>query len=451
MIEIIKKLFAKLGVDGAIAFTILSRLVQAGGGLISIVFIANFLSLSEQGYYYTFASILAIQVFFELGLSGIITQYCAHEFAHLHWNEKLELIGDEKYKSRVSSLLRFFVKWFGIISVILFFALLAAGYYFFSKFNNSLKIGWQNPWIVLCLSTSLNLFIDPILAFFDGMGEVKDMAKVRLIQKTVNIILLFIFFVLGFKLYASALASLIAILVNYVQIAFSKRIGLLKTVWKSNHEWTINYMKEIFPYQWRIALSWISGYFIFQLFNPVLFATEGAKVAGQMGMTLQVLNGIMALSMSWITTKIPLFSNFIARKQYHELDVSFNQTLKSLLIVNAAMLLVFNILLYVLCHFDLSLSNRFLPQLPSLIFSAICFVNQLVFAWATYLRCHKKEPFLTLSITTAILTAISTVVLGNKLGLIGITIGYGFIVIVISSIWAYMIFINKRKEWHYQV
>ena len=37
------------------------------------------------------------------------------------------------------------------------------------------------------------------------------------------------------------------------------------------------------------------GYFIFQLFNPVLFATEGAVVAGQMGMTLAALNGIKHL------------------------------------------------------------------------------------------------------------------------------------------------------------
>lgn len=446
----IKRLSNSIGIDGAIAFTILTRLIQAGGGIISIVFIANFLSADEQGYYYTFGSILAIQIFFELGLSGIITQYAAHEFAHLKWTGNFELLGDEKYKSRASSLLRFFVKWFGIIAIILFFVLLVAGRYFFSKFDCKLNIEWQKPWLILCLSTSLNLFIDPILAFFDGMGEIKDMARVRLIQKGVNIILLFVFFALGFKLYSSALASLIAILVNYIQILCSNRVKFLKTVWSSNSEWIISYMQEIFPYQWRIALSWISGYFIFQLFNPILFATEGPKVAGQMGMTLQVLNGIMALSMSWITTKVPLFSNFIAHQQYDKLDLSFNITLKNLLMVNAAMLFGLNIMVYILSYCNIGLAARFLPQIPTIIFSAICFVNQLVFAWATYLRCHKKEPFLVLSIVTAILTSISTVVLGNKFGLMGITIGYGVIVIVITSAWAYLIFVNKKKEWHYQ-
>lgn len=89
----------------------------------------------------------------------------------------------------------------------------------------------------------------------------------------------------------------------------------------------MQYMQEIFPYQWKIALSWISGYFIFQLFNPVLFATEGAVVAGQIGMTLAALNGIQALSLSWLNTKIPLYSQLIALKDYKQLDNTFNQTL----------------------------------------------------------------------------------------------------------------------------
>ncbi|MFK2504393.1 hypothetical protein ACIXPB_19920, partial [Bacteroides fragilis] len=89
----------------------------------------------------------------------------------------------------------------------------------------------------------------------------------------------------------------------------------------------MDYKTEIFPYQWKIALSWISGYFIFQLFNPVLFATEGAVIAGQMGMTLAALNGIQSLSLSWMTTKIPLYSGLIAQKQYRQLDIIFNRTL----------------------------------------------------------------------------------------------------------------------------
>ncbi len=448
VLEIIKKALLKIGIDGALAFTILTRLVQGAGGIVSIVFIARFLSPEEQGYYYTFASILAIQAFFELGLGSIITQYTAYEFANLKWGANFELIGEDIYKSRLSSLLRFCVKWFAIIGGALFLILLVVGYVFFYRYNKGMDIEWQKPWIILCVTTSLNFFIDPVLAFFDGLGFIKDMSKVRLFQKSVFTFLLFVFFACGFKLYSGGLASLLSISVNYIQIIFSPRVKYLKAVWVSKAEWAISYVKEIFPYQWRIAISWISGYFIYQLFNPVLFATEGAKVAGQMGMTLQVINGISLISLSWITTKIPSFSNFIARKEYIKLDELFNHTLKNLLLVNFGLLLFVNITVQLFNFYHISYAQRFLSLIPLLIMSFTCFLNQMVYSWSAYLRCHKKEPMLMQSIVVAILITLSTIILGNKFGVLGIVGGYGFVITFVSLTWAYYLFKTKKKQWH---
>ena len=137
MISLIKKGSNIIGIDGAIAFTILSRIIQAGGGIITLIFIAKCLTKVEQGYYYTFGSILAIQIFFELGLSGIITQFVAHENAKLIWQNRTSFTGSEESGSRLSSLLRFTVKWFGVISVLLFLGLLIAGYFFFGVFGKN--------------------------------------------------------------------------------------------------------------------------------------------------------------------------------------------------------------------------------------------------------------------------------------------------------------------------
>ena len=133
MLESTKKALYKIGIDKAIFYTVLARLIQAGGGVISIVFIAKYLTIVEQGYYFTFGSILAIQIFFELGLSTIITQFTAHEVAQLKWGNNTELIGPEESKSRLSSLLRFCVKWFSVIALLLLFILLITGYVFFNK------------------------------------------------------------------------------------------------------------------------------------------------------------------------------------------------------------------------------------------------------------------------------------------------------------------------------
>ena len=93
------------------------------------------------------------------------------------------------------------------------------------------------------------------------------------------------------------------------------------------------------------------------------------------------------------------------------------------------------------------LSNRFLEFVPLIFMMIPVILNQLVASWATYLRCHKKEPYLINSIIGGLLCTLSTLILGNYYGVIGITFGYMFINILMLP-WSYHIFIKKRNEWH---
>ncbi len=438
----------KVGFNWAIAYTVFARVIQAVGGLGTVVFIAKYLSKDEQGYYYTFGSILAIQVFFELGLVSIITQYVAHEMVHLKWKDRFSIEGDAVHLSRLSSLLHFCLKWFSRISLLLFITLIVAGYYFFLKFNKNPNIEWRIPWIILCVTTCGYLILDPIMAFSEGLGKVKEMARLRLVQQTVYIVGVIIFLFSGCKLYSSALATSLAFVIEAILYLFSGNSRILANVWKSRGSWSVNYRKEIFPYQYKIALSWISGFFIFQLFSPVLFATEGAVVAGQMGMTLAALNGISSLSMSWISTKVPLFCSFIAQGVYDKLNAVFNKTVIQLVIVNLALLLFFIFFLQVLSYFGLPLAQRFLSLVPLLMLCTVTFINQLVFSWATYLRSHKQEPYLINSVVGGILVSLSTIFLGKQFGLMGIVGGYTFLTTFLGLPWAYYVFVSKKKQWH---
>lgn len=76
-------------------------------------------------------------------------------------------------------------------------------------------------------------------------------------------------------------------------------------------------------------------------------------------------------------------------------------------------------------------------------------INQYVSSWATYLRCHKQEPFLANSIVIGTLSCISTFLFGKLFGLYGITIGYCCITVFVALPWSYYIFIKKKEEWHY--
>lgn len=442
----------KLGIDGAIAFTSLSRIIQAIGGIVSVVMVASFLSGIEQGFYYTFASILAIQIFFELGLNGIITQYVAHEVSHLkqagnHYE------GNEANLSRIASLLHFTVKWFSAIAVFAFLLILGVGYVFFNYYYKSnVIVDWHLPWILLSLGTALNFLISPIMAFIEGLGKVKEIARIRVIQQFIGLFILWSGLAVGLKLYVGGISSIIGFFILFYFI--TKLFGpILIRINKQEITEKVSYKTEIFPLQWRIALSWVGGYFIFQLFNPVLFAIEGPVVAGQMGMTLSVLNAVLALSFAWITTKVPVFSGYIAQRDFFKLDILFNTTFKQSSVVNiVAMVGVFFTILC-LRYFDVVVAgkkfgDKFLPYLPLFFMMISFFMNHIMGSWAVYLRSHKKEPLLLHSIIYGILSSLSTVILGNYLGVMGITMGY-FVIATGVTIWAYYIFITKKKQWHF--
>ena len=90
-------LFRKIGVDQAILFTGLARIVQAIGGLVVVVLVTKKLTNIEQGYYFTFASILAIQIFFELGFNNILSQYVAHEAINIRLDVAHQNLGFRLY------------------------------------------------------------------------------------------------------------------------------------------------------------------------------------------------------------------------------------------------------------------------------------------------------------------------------------------------------------------
>lgn len=451
MLRVFKKILQKAGIDGAIFYTSLARVIQAGTGVVSIFFVARYLTGIEQGFYYTFGSILAVQIFFELGLNGIITQYVAHEVSHLKWETGNVLSGSPQHLSRLSSLLRLGVKWYSIIAGFLFTILLVSGILFFNRYDKSGgTVNWILPWILLSFSTTLAFLMNPLLAFVEGLGKVKQVAQMRLVQQLLTTLLIWVCLIFGAKLYAGGISNFFGILLLFCLFFLNKYKLLFLNIWKVLGTEKVSYKKEIFPYQWKIALSWVSGYFIYQLFNPVLFATEGAVVAGQMGMTLAALNGIFSLSFSWMSTKVPLYSGLIAQKKYVELDNIFDKTLKQSAAICGSALVVLFLGVFGLRYYGLPLGDRFLPYLPLILMMAPVFMNQYISSWATYLRCHKLEPFLIPSIVGAVSTGLSTLILGKYFGVMGMTIGYCVLTIFGGFIWGFYIFKTKKAAWHGQ-
>src|ERR1700734_3422749 len=121
-----------LGVDRAIGFTVLARFLSSAAGLVTVALIARFLSPAEQGYYYTFGSLVALQIVFELGFSFVILQMASHERAHLTFSPDGLISGNAVAHARLASVLQKALLWYTSAAFFLAVFLLIAGTHFFS-------------------------------------------------------------------------------------------------------------------------------------------------------------------------------------------------------------------------------------------------------------------------------------------------------------------------------
>lgn len=438
----------RVGVDKPIAFTILARGWASAAGLVTVALIARFLSPAEQGYYYTFGSLIALQIVFELGFSFVILQMASHERAHLAISAKGVIDGNEIAHARLASVLQKTVRWYSAAALFLASFLLIAGYRFFSAHEHAGdNVHWQFPWYAAALAATFTFQLDPILSFMEGCGFIAHVARLRFAQAAAGSTLAWLALVTHHGLLAPAMM----ITGNAGVAAFwliRHRALLLPLLRHDPGEHRISWMKEVWPFQWRIAVSWLCGYFIFQLYNPVLFAYRGAVAAGQMGMSLTLANSLSSVAISWINTKAAPFGAMIARKQFVQLDRLFFQALKQSVAVCGLGAFTIWIAVTYMSSAHIRFAHRLLDPAPLgiLLFSAM--LNIVVSAEALYLRAHKQEKFLFNSVLGAILVGLSTYLLGRAYGAMGMVTGSLFIGLFIGLPLGTYTFFKYRRIWH---
>jgi O-antigen/teichoic acid export membrane protein len=437
-----------LGIDQAVFFTLLARGWTVAAGLLTIVFVTRFLTLEHQGYYYTFYSLIALQIFAELGLNFAIVQFASHEMAQLVWESEGTVSGSPESKRRLQSLIHFAVTWFSAAALLMVVVLLPVGIYFFSILPpaGTSVPSVIVPWSLLVVFSAINLCISAATAVLEGCGRVTQVAILRFWQSVSAGSTLWIVLSLGGHLYALAASCLMMVMVGSIWLWFKYGIFFKDIFMHRTNLPGINWRREIWPFQWRIAVSWMSGYFIFQLFNPLLFATHGPVAAGQLGMSLQIIMAMNGAALAWITTKMPLFGQLIAQNNRAALDRTFRT---ALLQSSFFLLSGIAVVLIALLWLQDSYPAYAIRVVPPIYFSALCFVcfaNHLVFSEAVYLRAHKEDPFMFLSVVNAITTALLSAFLIRPFGYVGAVAAYSFGAIVIGLLGGTVVFVRKQRE-----
>jgi hypothetical protein len=441
-------LLKRMGVDRAIAYTVMTRGWSILVGPLTIYFLVRFFSPEEQGIYYTFASILGLQVFFELGLGFVILNFAAHEKSGLEWTPAGTLEGEAAAKSRLASLLQKALIWYGAVTLAVILVVLPVGLIFFARYvPQTSLVNWRWPWVCLIVATAFSLFLSPLLALVEGCGRVTEITLLQFRQTAIGTLAFWLALAVGGKLFASSVQTIASFLFAMGWLLRTKKPFLVDLLRFKVGQASIHWRREVWPFQWKIALSWLSGYFMLQLFNPILLAYHGAAAAGQMGMSMSLAGAMWSLAVAWVSTKTAPFGTLVAQKRFDELDRIFFPALWQSLILVAAggtILWVSALFLHLSGH---RWSHRLLDPLPLGLLVLSCAVSHIITAQANYLRAHKEEPFLFVWLISGALIALTTYFLGRPFASTGIMAGY-LVILTLSLIPSTWIFQSKRRLWH---
>ena len=440
-------LFARrVEMDRAVLYLLLARLVGLISGPITAILIATNFTPTIQGYYFTFGSIVALQTFAELGFGFAIIQFASHEWANLSIDKDRRISGDPDSLSRLASLARIAIKWNLIAGVVAITGLSIGGYLFFSK-TPSQDVNWKLPWFSLCVLTGVMLFTTGIWSLLEGCNQVRHVYFYRLFQGLFGVLAAWAGILLGVELWLASIIMGIGLVYASFYLRrhyweFFKSLLLTESSGPRLH-WS----KDILPFQWRVALSWISGYFLFSLFTPVLFYYHGPVVAGQMGMTWSLAAALSAVGVAWVSPKVPQYGILIAQKRYTELDRLFWRLIIIVTTITTLGAAALWLLIFGLNYCDHSLSHRLLPPLPAGIFLITTILHTASVPMSMYLMAHRKMPNLRVAVSSGIMCGIGTLVLGKYFSALGVSIAY-LTTYLVAFPWIAYIWQTYRRKWH---
>ncbi len=437
-----------MGLDGAVAYTFLARLVNIAGSTGTVLLIVRFFSPVEQGYYYTLLSLISLQLIFEMGFSFVIQQLAAHECIHLKLHDDGTVTGDPAAHARLASALQLSLRWYTVAALAMGLILVPLGMVFFARqaTPQTAQVAWQGPWISAVAASMLGLWCTPFYSFIEGCGQVRAVASMRFGQAIATSAFAWVPMFLHHGLYSPTMAITGYVGAGVFFLAKRRRLldGLLRfPVRGAAIEWS----REVWPFQWRIAVSWMCSYFTVQIFIPIIFACRGAVEAGQIGMSISITVYMTVLALAWTSPKATPFGRLIARRQFEKLDRLFLRTLGQSMTVFGIIALSAVGFAVILTPVAPKLAARMVsPRLLAVLLIAAG-ANCVVQSLATLLRSFKCEPFLIQSLVAAALTLSLAALTAPRWGNAGVALSYLVATTGIGMPLAWAIFARARRNY----
>jgi hypothetical protein len=435
----------RLEVDRSVFYAISSRGWQFLAGPLTVWLIAKFFSADMQGFFYTFGSVLAMQLFFELGLATVLVNLVSHEWASLSLTDEGTVEGDAEAGSRLAAITSTTGRWYWICAALFVVGTGPAGVWLFSEKENG--IDWQAPWWAVVVISALAMQYIPKMATLEACGQVRTVNQNRLFQAVSGSVVVWLAICLDFGLWTCVASAAVRLFWEFVlvEVRFGTMFRSLKQFRPAPESFSISgrgdefagenasrdeasvlrradfdWWTEAWPLQWRIAVQSVALWFANYAFTPVIWKYHSEAAAGRMGMTMQIVTAIQAAAIAWLQTRVPTLGTLAAKRDFTQFDRLFRRIAVNTTVLTAVGGVGLLGVLSLLNHYGHPLADRLLPVLPTALLLLGVSVHHVVICQGVYVRAQKQDPFLKLATTVYLLIGAAVWFFGQHYGALGV-------------------------------
>lgn len=348
------------------------------------------LSPVEQGFFFAFLSLGTLVQLADFGLSYGALQTASHLVGR---GQKEDI---PPFAARVLT--------FNVLTTAIAGTLVGIlGTWLIGREPQAREVLWQGPWCLFMAGVVLAQLTASGLALREGSGQIEAVWTLRLQQEWIGGVACAAALFVGWGLAGLALM--------YFGRALPALAWLYRRRFPPNpsappYTWQ-RWQTEVWPFQWRIGISSLSGYFIFRAFPIVVLLEQGPIPAGQIGLSFAMMNLLLAVTSAWPVSQAARFGMLVAGRRFAELLSALDRLLPRSTTLSATLGGAAALAVWYAGQCGWPVAARLAGPEATTVVLLTASIHHLVMCMAVPLRAERTEPLLTISFFGSLATCVA--------------------------------------------
>jgi O-antigen/teichoic acid export membrane protein len=312
----------------AVAWAFLGSFLRCGGAILLLPLIARYMPAKHLGIWYVFVSMGGLILLIDEGVSVSVSRAAAYL-----WTGAEDLLsfgiaplkqadGVGPNKDGMHSLVRTLVWYYRLFATVCFAILAAIGSAWIWHLTRDLPDAGilRTAWLVYSFGYCLSLSGLLWPALLSGINEVCRAQRILTIGSIINYAVAAAGLILHFGIWSLAAGSLLmAIFTRAAAMrAFHRATGnAFRQRNAKGLQWPL--LGKLWPNSWRLGICGVGAYLSVPATVLICSAFIDLETTGSLGLSLQLLTKLVALSAVWLLVKIPELNRFRAQDEVRRL------------------------------------------------------------------------------------------------------------------------------------